>query len=229
MSPMPPARNGWVHWLSPTTLASGTQKSEVNNGLTTKPEVKDVHTVKAQFELQTLDDSYPAEDVMCSKKAANTLMYVVSACKKIRKSSTDPLHFVVHTEPLFPEAAVSMYNVVPEFSLEDFENMDVTFTGDTDILKQRFSVIDLHGLDDVPVVVPNVRDADGSLIHPSEYSKQLDKGTPVAVEVLLQLTKTALPNGIGMPADPIGKHKADAPPAHVGPTRKAAKMAGANM
>ncbi|KAG2114774.1 uncharacterized protein F5147DRAFT_649923 [Suillus discolor] len=71
-------------------------------------------------------------------------------------------------------------------------DMDVTFTGDTDVLKQQFSghfktVINVHGLEDVPMVVPNVRDVDGSLIHPSEYSKGLDKGTPVVVEVLLQL------------------------------------------
>ncbi|KAG2111343.1 uncharacterized protein F5147DRAFT_772060 [Suillus discolor] len=119
-------------------------------------------------------------------------------------------------------------------------------------------MIDVHGLDDVPVVVPNVWDADRSLIHPSEYSKRLDKGTPVTVEVLLQLwtfgpenkcptgsriyqttlkslcilplterPKTLVPNGVGMPTDPKGKCKADGPPAQGGPTRKAAKMAGA--
>lgn len=52
---------------------------------------------------------------------------------------------------------------------------------DTIVLKQRFPVINLLGVDDVPMVVPNVRDADGSLIHPSEYSKRLDNTTPVAV------------------------------------------------
>lgn len=38
---------------------------------------------------------------------------------------------------------------------------------DTIVLKQRFPVINILGVDDVPMVVPNVRDADGSLIHPS--------------------------------------------------------------
>jgi hypothetical protein len=43
--------------------------------------------MKAQFKLQTLDNSYLEEAVICSKKAANTLMYVVSTCKKMRKAS----------------------------------------------------------------------------------------------------------------------------------------------
>ncbi|KAG1888536.1 hypothetical protein F4604DRAFT_1915507 [Suillus subluteus] len=170
-----------------------------------EPEIKDVHTVKAQFELQTLDDSFPEEAVVCSKKAANTLMYVVSTCKKIRKS--DKHEVIQFIKPLFPEAAEPTWEIVPEFSLEDFKNMDVTFT--RVILRQEAgfdvnmhswtikdmpdphghfqTVMDLYSLDNIPVVVPNVRDADGSLIHPSEYSNQLDNTTPVAVEVLLQL------------------------------------------
>jgi hypothetical protein len=37
-------------------------------------------------------------------------------------SGMDPLHFVVHSDPLFPEAAETTCEVVPEFSLEDFES-----------------------------------------------------------------------------------------------------------
>ncbi|KAG2144124.1 uncharacterized protein EDB93DRAFT_544852 [Suillus bovinus] len=49
------------------------------------------------------------------------------------------------------------------------------------------TAINLHGLDDILVVVPNVRDVDGSLIPPSEYSKRSENFTPVAVEALLRL------------------------------------------
>ncbi|KAG2337509.1 hypothetical protein BDR05DRAFT_1004995 [Suillus weaverae] len=247
-----------------------------------QPEIKDICTVKAQFELRTLNDSYPAEAVMCSKKAANTLMYVVSACEKIRKSDKH--------EPLFPEASEPKREIVLEFSLEDFENTDVTFT--RDVLKQHYSgknkatvvrasldgkdidnwsvkdmpdphghfqtVKDLYGLDDVPVIVLNVRDTDGSLIHPSEYSKCLDNTTPVAMEVLLQLwtfgpenkhatgsriyqttlkslhvlplteRKAGLPKSIDAPADPKGKCKADGPAPQGGPTKKAAQTGGSS-
>ncbi|KAG2104976.1 hypothetical protein BD769DRAFT_1334123, partial [Suillus cothurnatus] len=47
-------------------------------------ELRDVRTVKVQFQLQTLDDSYPSEAVVCSKKAANTLMLLISKCESIR-------------------------------------------------------------------------------------------------------------------------------------------------
>lgn len=117
--------------------------------------IKDVRTVKAQFQLRTLDDSFPREAVVCSKKAANTLLYLASNCEKIRdggryhspavylirtdiwitdkrevipfmrsagNSLMDELHFVVHSDALFPEATESRGDLVPEFSLEDFES-----------------------------------------------------------------------------------------------------------
>ncbi|KAG1764935.1 hypothetical protein EDD22DRAFT_951390 [Suillus occidentalis] len=117
-----------------------------------QPELKDIQTVKAQFQLRTLDNRYPAEAVVCSKKAANTLMLLVSRCKgargkdnckiiqflrNARNSSADPLHFVVHTEPLLPEAGEAKREIIPKFSLEDCENTDLTFS--TDVLKQKFS------------------------------------------------------------------------------------------
>ncbi|KAG2134670.1 hypothetical protein BD769DRAFT_1315410, partial [Suillus cothurnatus] len=49
-----------------------------------RPELRDVRTVKAQFQLRTLDNSYPSEAVVCSKKAANTLMLLISKCESIR-------------------------------------------------------------------------------------------------------------------------------------------------
>ncbi|KAG1782948.1 hypothetical protein EV702DRAFT_1040748 [Suillus placidus] len=216
-----------------------------------QPELKDVHTVKAQFELRTLDESYPPEAVVCSKKAANTLMYLVSKCEKGRgadnrevirflrsagSSASDPLHFVVHTDHLFPQAGEVSREVVHEFSLEDFENTDLTLSGN--VLKERFAakkggcstttlndekgpypgvigcgetvlmreteirdwklkdmddphghlrtVMNLYNVDDVPVVVPEVCDAAGALIHPSEYSKKFGKGSPVAIEVVMR-------------------------------------------
>ncbi|KAG1765860.1 hypothetical protein EV702DRAFT_1204388 [Suillus placidus] len=204
-----------------------------------QPELKDVRTVKAQFELCTLDESYPPpppppEAVVCSKKAANTLMYLVSKCKKGRgadnckviqflrsagSSASDPLHFVVHTDHLFPQPGEVSREVVHEFSLEDFENTDLTLSGN--VLKEWFAakkggcstttsndekeigdwklkdmddphghlrtVMNLYNVDNVPVVVPEVRDAAGALIHPSEYSKKFGKGSPVAVEVVMRL------------------------------------------
>ncbi|KAG1892004.1 hypothetical protein F4604DRAFT_1912736 [Suillus subluteus] len=215
-----------------------------------QPMIKDIRTVKAQFQLRTLDDSFPAEAVMCSKKAANTLLYLASNCEKNRdagqysslanstkailcetdnrevtpfmrsagNSLMDELHFVVHSDALFPEATESRGDIVPEFSLEDFENTDFALTGDG--LKDRFAskktgggddvgvpkgvndwtlkdledphshfkmVIDLYKLDKVPVMVPNVQDAAGNLIHPSEYSKHFTKAMPVAAEVVTRL------------------------------------------
>ncbi|KAG1777602.1 hypothetical protein EV702DRAFT_1045344 [Suillus placidus] len=190
-----------------------------------QPVIKDIRTVKAQFQLQTLDDSFPPEAVMCSKKAANTLLYLASNCEKNRDGVcetdnrvTDELDFVVHSDALFPEASESRGDVVPEFSLEDFENTDFTLTGD--VLKDRFTlkktaggeevgmpkgvhnwtlkdledpqghfkmVIDLYKLEKVPVVVPNVQDAAGNLIHPSEYSKHFTEVMPVAAEVVMRL------------------------------------------
>ncbi|KAG1876933.1 hypothetical protein C8R48DRAFT_668951 [Suillus tomentosus] len=198
-----------------------------------QPELKDVRTVKAQFQLRTLDDGYPAEAIVCSKKAANTLMLLVSKCEAARgkdnreiiqflrsagNSSADPLHFVVHTEPLLPEAAEAKRETIPEFSLEDFEN----------VLKQKFSakkgdsevstteetrgvhdwklkdmpdphghyrtVMDIFQLENVPVVVPNVRDAEGALIHPAEYSKIFTTAMPVVAEVVMRLW-TFAPDG----------------------------------
>ncbi|KAG1823151.1 hypothetical protein EV424DRAFT_1538648 [Suillus variegatus] len=198
-----------------------------------QPVIKDVRTVKAQFQLRTLDDSFPREAVVCSKKAANTLLYLASNCEKIRdgdkrevipfmrsagNSLMDELHFVVHSDALFPEATESRGDLVPEFSLEDFENTDFSLTGD--VLNDKFTskkpsfgdggdsakgvhdwtlkdlkdpqghfktVIDLYKLEKVPVTVPNVRDAAGSLIHPSAYSEHFTKAMPVAAEVVMRL------------------------------------------
>jgi hypothetical protein len=177
---------------------------------------------------------------------------------------------VVHSNPLFPEAGEVKQEVMPKFSLEDFESecksetngimlickfldTDLTFTGSKtlplcipksltmfvgeDVLKQKFApkkisdpsipeaaehgqcshasarikadippgvkdwkmkhlpdpqghynmVIDLFNLKEIPVVVPNVRDADGVLIHPVEYSKKQMAGMPVAVKVIMWL------------------------------------------
>lgn len=48
-------------------------------------------------------------------------------------------------------------------------------------------VIDLYKLEKVPVMVPNMLDAVGNLIHPSEYSKHFTKPMPVAAEVVMRL------------------------------------------
>ncbi|KAG2123974.1 hypothetical protein BD769DRAFT_1389037 [Suillus cothurnatus] len=176
-----------------------------------QPKLKDVRTVKAQFQL---------------KKAANTLMLLVSKCEAARgkdnreiiqflqnagNSSADPLHFIVHTEPLLLEATEAKKEVIPEFSLEDFEN----------VLKQKFSakkgntvmsateetrgvhdwklkdmpdpyghyhtVMDLFQLENMPIVVLNVRDAEGALIHPAEYSKIFTTSLLVVAEVVMRL------------------------------------------
>ncbi|KAG1758976.1 hypothetical protein EV702DRAFT_1208311 [Suillus placidus] len=168
-------------------------------------------------------------------------MLLVSKCEAIRgkdnrkiiqflhnagSSSADLLHFVVHTEPLLPEAAQTKHEVIPKFSLEDFENTDLTFSGD--ILKQRFAmkkgigeqsktlgtqgvhdlklkdmpdphghfqtIMDLFHLENVPVVILNVQDADGALIHPAEYSKIFTTALPVVAEVVMRLW-TFAPNG----------------------------------
>ena len=49
------------------------------------------------------------------------------------------------------------------------------------------SAIEMYGIEDVPVVVPNVRDAAGVLIHPSEYSQKFTMAIPVVVDVNLRL------------------------------------------
>jgi hypothetical protein len=51
--------------------------------------VKDIRTVKAQFQLRVLDDAYPKEAVNCSIKAQNTLMYLGSKCEKEREAGED--------------------------------------------------------------------------------------------------------------------------------------------
>lgn len=48
-------------------------------------------------------------------------------------------------------------------------------------------VMELFNLQEIPVAVPNVRDAKGMLIHPAEYSEKLTAGLPVAVEVVMRL------------------------------------------
>ncbi|KAG1819935.1 hypothetical protein EV424DRAFT_1539614 [Suillus variegatus] len=90
-----------------------------------QPELRDIRMVKAQFQLRTLDEEYPTEAIICSKKAANTLMLLISQCKAVQGK-----------EPLLPEAGEVRQEVVPEFSLEDFETTDLVFSGD--ILKQKF-------------------------------------------------------------------------------------------
>ncbi|KAG2135450.1 hypothetical protein DEU56DRAFT_901761 [Suillus clintonianus] len=42
------------------------------------------------------------------------------------------------------------------------------------------SAIELYGIEDMPTVVPNVRDDTGSLIHPSEYSQKITTAMVVA-------------------------------------------------
>lgn len=49
------------------------------------------------------------------------------------------------------------------------------------------TVMDLFQLESVPVVVPNVQDADGAPIHPAEYSKIFTKAMPVVAEVVMRL------------------------------------------
>ncbi|KAG1754020.1 uncharacterized protein EDB91DRAFT_1077668 [Suillus paluster] len=141
---------------------------------------------------------------------------VIQLPRNAGTSSADPLHFVVHSDSLFPEATESSRDVVPEFPLDDFENTNVDFTGD--ILKQRFSpkrpaasastantpkdwtmrdlpdpsghfrtVLNLYNVENVPVVVPNVCDAAGSLIHPTQYGKHFASSQPAVVEVEMRL------------------------------------------
>ncbi|KAG1859032.1 hypothetical protein DFJ58DRAFT_876056 [Suillus subalutaceus] len=55
------------------------------------------------------------------------------------------------------------------------------------------SAIQLYGIEDLPVIVPNVRDAAGMLIHPSEYSQKITASVTVVVEArsgLLVLTRS---------------------------------------
>ncbi|KAG2134228.1 hypothetical protein BD769DRAFT_1665257 [Suillus cothurnatus] len=191
--------------------------------------VKDIRTVKAQFQLRVLDDAYPKEAVNCSIKAQNTLMYLGSKCEKEREAdkreviqfmrsagTTNERQFTIHTEHLFPDASEATQETVPEFSLEDFESTDMRFTAD--VIKERFSpkkkkvptraergiadwtlkdmpdpqglyrsAIEHYALEDVPVVVPNVRDAAGLLMHPSEYTQKITGPVPVVVDVNLRL------------------------------------------
>ncbi|KAG1876569.1 hypothetical protein DFJ58DRAFT_721033 [Suillus subalutaceus] len=106
---------------------------------------------------------------------------------------------------LFPDAAGATQEAVPEFSIEDFENADVRFIAG--VIKEWFSAqeegiewgymldpqgfyqsaIQLYGIADVPVIVPNVRNAVGVLIHPSEYSRKITAPEPVVVDVNLRL------------------------------------------
>ncbi|KAG1849507.1 hypothetical protein F4604DRAFT_1687398 [Suillus subluteus] len=78
---------------------------------------------------------------------------------------------------------------------------DVRFTAG--MIKERFSpkkkasngavrglyqyAIQLYGIEDVLVIVPNVRDATGVLIHPSECSQKITAPVPVMVDVNLRL------------------------------------------
>ncbi|KAG2099001.1 uncharacterized protein F5147DRAFT_777523 [Suillus discolor] len=201
--------------------------------------LRDVRTVKVQFQLRTLDEDYPTEAVVCSKKAVNTLMLLVSQCEAARgkdnhdiiqflrnvgNSSADLLHFVLHLEPLLPEAGEVRREVVPKFSLEDFENTDLVFSGtcidpdgelhrraqtevlgntrydvgwksatDTDVSDlpdphgHYHTMMDLFHLENVPVVVPNVRDANGALIHPADYSKIFTSAMPVVAEIVMRM------------------------------------------
>ncbi|KAG2150883.1 hypothetical protein DEU56DRAFT_752539 [Suillus clintonianus] len=242
-------------------------------------------TVKAQFQLRTLDDDYPPDVVVCSKKAANTLMYAISKTENLRwtgshmpsladgreaipfmrssgTSSSDQLHFVVHSEHLFPDTSEQTRDLVSEFSLEDFENTDFTFTGGINEWKLKdmpdpqghyCTAINLFNLEDIPVVVPNIQDTHGVLIHPLEYSVKIKTAVPVAVEIVLRLWtfgiddkhptgsriyQTALKSMKLLPtsgaakslftkataADPKGKCKApDAPPPEASPLKRSTR------
>ncbi|KAG1769239.1 hypothetical protein EDD22DRAFT_843733 [Suillus occidentalis] len=156
---------------------------------------------------------------MCSKKVANTLLYLASICEKNRDR----------------DASESRGDIVPEFSLKDFEDTDFTLTGVcADVLKDKFAskkttgddevgmskgvhdwtlkgledpqghfktVINLYKLVKVPVMVLNMLDAAGNLIHPSEYSKHFTKLMPVAAEVVMCLWTFAPDN-----KRPTGSH-----------------------
>lgn len=47
---------------------------------------------------------------------------IIQFLRNAGNSGADPLHFVLHTEPLLPEAAEAKRDIIPEFSLEDFES-----------------------------------------------------------------------------------------------------------
>jgi hypothetical protein len=49
------------------------------------------------------------------------------------------------------------------------------------------TVMDLFQLDNVPIVILNVRDAEGALIHPAEYSKIFTTSLLVVAEVVMHL------------------------------------------
>ncbi|KAG1743157.1 hypothetical protein EDD22DRAFT_851518 [Suillus occidentalis] len=184
-----------VHVIEPLFLSSDSQT--------------DIWTVKVQFQLQVLDDSYPKEAVVCSIKAQNTLMYLGSKCEKEREAdkrevvqfiqsagTANECQFTINTKHLFPDTLEATQKPMPKFSLEDFENTDVRFTADIadwtlkDMLDPQGlyqTAIELYPIEDVPVVVPNVRDSAGVLIHPSEYTQKITVPVPVVVDVNLQL------------------------------------------
>ena len=49
------------------------------------------------------------------------------------------------------------------------------------------AAIDLYNVQHVAVAVPDVRDATGAIIHPSEYSKRISNSVPVAVEIMIRV------------------------------------------
>lgn len=49
------------------------------------------------------------------------------------------------------------------------------------------TIMDLFHLENMPVVVPNVQDVNGALIHPADYSKIFTSAMPVVAEIMMQL------------------------------------------
>ncbi|KAG2124016.1 hypothetical protein DEU56DRAFT_917230 [Suillus clintonianus] len=152
----------------------------------------------------------------CEKKRKSDGREVVQFMRSAGPTPGAERQFIVSTDHLFPDAAEITQEAVPEFSLEDFENTDVRFTAEVikerfspkkkdnansasrgasdwtlkdmpDPQGHYRSAIELYGIEDVPVVVPNIRDAAGVLIHPSEYSNKFTTAMPVVVDVNLRL------------------------------------------
>jgi len=51
----------------------------------------------------------------------------------------------------------------------------------------RYSKLGANVRKDTKIIVPDIRDGNGALIHPQQYTSQLEHGTKVVVEVMLKL------------------------------------------
>jgi hypothetical protein len=51
----------------------------------------------------------------------------------------------------------------------------------------RYSKLPATVRKDTTIIVPEIRDGNGVLIHPQQYSSRLEHGTKVVVEVMLKL------------------------------------------